>query len=92
MNRAFRPEPEAAAELEDAVVWYDTQRPGLGLEFVQAVDVALERIARWPEIGRAGSRRPEGRARPQVPGHSLPVPHRIHGMGWSDPSAGLRPR
>ena len=52
MNRAFRPEPEASAELEDAVVWYDGQRAGLGLEFVQAVDVALERIARWPEIGR----------------------------------------
>ena len=45
MTRAFRPEHEASAELEDAVVWYDSQRPGLGLEFVQAVDATLERIA-----------------------------------------------
>ena len=52
MTRAFRPEPEASAELEDAAVWYDSQRPGLGLEFVQAVDAALDRIAQWPHIGR----------------------------------------
>ena len=52
MNRAFRSEPEASAELEDAIVWYDSQRAGLGLEFVQAVDAALERIAQWPHIGR----------------------------------------
>jgi plasmid stabilization system protein ParE len=52
MNRAFRPEPQASAELEDAAVWYNGQRPGLGVEFVDAVDAALEQIARWPQIGR----------------------------------------
>ena len=52
MKRVFRPEPEASAELEDAAVWYDNQRPGLGVEFADAVDAALERIARWPQIGR----------------------------------------
>ena len=41
MNPTFRPEPEASAELEDAAVWYDGQRPGLGVEFVEAVDAAL---------------------------------------------------
>ena len=45
MTRAFRPEPEASAELEDAAVWYNSQRPGLGFEFVQAVDAALVLIA-----------------------------------------------
>lgn len=52
MNPAFRPEPEASAELEDAAAWYESRRTGLGLEFVEAVDVALEQIARWPHIGR----------------------------------------
>ena len=53
MIGTFRQEPEASAELEDAALWYERQRPGLGLEFVQAVDAALERIAQWPQIGRA---------------------------------------
>ena len=52
MNRAFRFEPDASAELENAAVWYNGQRPGLGVEFLAAVDAALEQIARWPEIGR----------------------------------------
>jgi len=59
MTRAFRPEPEASAELEDAAVWYDGQRPGLGLEFVQAVDAALERIAQSPHIGQRVSGVPD---------------------------------
>ena len=32
MIGTFRPEPEASAELEDAALWYEGQRPGLGLE------------------------------------------------------------
>lgn len=52
MTDRFRPEPEASAELEDAALWYEGQRPGLGLELVQAVDLALEQIAGWPQIGR----------------------------------------
>jgi plasmid stabilization system protein ParE len=51
MNQRFRPEPEASAELEDAAVWYEQKRTGLGVEFVQAVDAALDQIARWPRIG-----------------------------------------
>jgi hypothetical protein len=34
VNAVFRPEPEASAELEDAAVWYNGQRLGLGVEFV----------------------------------------------------------
>jgi plasmid stabilization system protein ParE len=51
MTGTFRPEPEASAEIEDAVLWYEDQRSGLGLEFVQAIDLALEQIAAWPHIG-----------------------------------------
>jgi toxin ParE1/3/4 len=34
-------EPEAADELEGAAAWYESKRPGLGAEFVAAVDGAL---------------------------------------------------
>ena len=64
MTRTFRIEPEAAAELEAAAVWYDHQRPGLGAEFLEAVDAALDRIVRWPH------------AAPRVPGVSADVPAR----------------
>ena len=49
MTRRFRTEPEAAAELENAAVWYESQRAGLGLEFIAAVDATIERIGRWPQ-------------------------------------------
>ena len=49
MNRPFRNEPEASTELEQAALWYEEQRPGLGTEFLEAVDATLERIATWPQ-------------------------------------------
>ena len=64
MNRPFRLEPEASAELEEASVWYESQRPGLGIEFLEAVDAALDRIARWPQ------------AAPRVPVVAADVPAR----------------
>ena len=48
MNRPIRIEPEAAAELDEAGRWYDDKRPGLGTQFLEAIDVALSHIARWP--------------------------------------------
>ena len=69
MNRAFRPEPEASSELEDAAVWYNSQRPGLGLEFVQAVETTLDHIALWPQIGRRVPGVPA-----DVPVRRFPVP------------------
>ena len=55
MNRPIRIEPEAAVELDEASRWYDDKRPGLGMEFLEAIDTALSHIARWP---RAGARVP----------------------------------
>ena len=43
--------PEASAELEDAAQWYEERRPGLGLTFLAAVDIAVESLARWPRSG-----------------------------------------
>lgn len=52
MTRQVRVEPEASSELEDAAVWYETQRSGLGAEFLASVDMALERIVNWPHAAR----------------------------------------
>lgn len=51
MKRAFRTEPEASEELEEAANWYTDHRAGLGVEFIEAFDAALEQIGRWPEVG-----------------------------------------
>ena len=40
---------EARTELREARDWYETQSPGLGLEFGRAVDAALAAIRRHPE-------------------------------------------
>lgn len=39
----------ASAELDDAVVFYDAQRQGLGSQFATAVEASLARIALFPE-------------------------------------------
>ena len=82
MIHRFRPEPEASLELEDAAVWYNTQRSGLGLELVEAVDLALEQVARWPQIGR----RVVGVPR-DVPARQFPVnrfPYHVIYLEWQD--------
>ena len=70
MNRRFRIEPEASAELEEAAIWYEHQRPGLGVEFLEAIDTALEQIAKWPQAAQ----RVAGVA-PDVPSRKAPVPN-----------------
>jgi plasmid stabilization system protein ParE len=45
---AFR--PEASAELEDAVDWYESRGKGLGAEFLRAFEAAIARIDRHPEL------------------------------------------
>jgi plasmid stabilization system protein ParE len=41
--------PAAAADVEEAWLWYEAQREGLGDEFLQVVQDALESIAAFPE-------------------------------------------
>jgi len=43
--RDFRVEALAQDEFEDAAIWYENQRPALGLEFIAEVDRVLQRIA-----------------------------------------------
>ncbi len=40
--------PEAAAEVEEAFLWYETQSPGLGTEFMRSLDACLSHIKRFP--------------------------------------------
>lgn len=44
-------EPPAAAELRHAAAWYEEQSPGLGDRLLDAIEVALEQIRRFPEAG-----------------------------------------
>lgn len=46
MRLVFR--PEALQELVEARDWYDGRKPGLGLDFVSHIEVAVERITRSP--------------------------------------------
>jgi plasmid stabilization system protein ParE len=43
-------EPEAEVDLDEAYRWYESQRSGLGGEFIACVDAALERIREMPEL------------------------------------------
>ena len=40
--------PAAAADIDDAFLWYETQRPGLGHEFLSAADALIAAIAEHP--------------------------------------------
>jgi toxin ParE1/3/4 len=42
--------PEAALDISEAYVWYESHRMGLGEEFLSAVDASIERIRRQPAI------------------------------------------
>jgi plasmid stabilization system protein ParE len=42
---------EADAEVAEAARWYETHRASLGIEFLEAIDTAVVRIAENPRIG-----------------------------------------
>jgi plasmid stabilization system protein ParE len=46
MNYAFH--PEAEAELNEAIEWYETREPGLGLDFATEVHAAIQRALAFP--------------------------------------------
>jgi plasmid stabilization system protein ParE len=41
--------PAAAADIEDAYEWYESQRPGLGEQFLEALRVTRDRVLEHPE-------------------------------------------
>ncbi|MDA0841437.1 MAG: type II toxin-antitoxin system RelE/ParE family toxin [Planctomycetota bacterium] len=44
--------PEALSEAREVAVYYESNRDGLGREFLKAVDAAIERIEQFPEAWR----------------------------------------
>ena len=65
MKRLLFVEPEAEGEIDEASRWYDSHSPGLGADFLRAVDAVLAAIQDNPhqfqtiygEVRRAGLRR-----------------------------------
>ena len=51
MTRPLLTEPEAEQELEDAALWYEGQRPGLGRRFLGSVAATIDRVRRFPQAG-----------------------------------------
>lgn len=49
MSRAIVFRDPAAAEFDAAFDWYETQRPGLGVDFIAEVQAALNRILTAPD-------------------------------------------
>ncbi|HZS40810.1 MAG TPA: type II toxin-antitoxin system RelE/ParE family toxin [Polyangia bacterium] len=48
MSKRPRFDREAEEELLAAASWYDSQRPGLGVELLEAIDDAVARVAEAP--------------------------------------------
>ncbi len=40
--------PEASAEVDEAFLWYESQSPGLGTEFMRSLEACLSNIQRFP--------------------------------------------
>ncbi len=51
-NRPVLLDPRAEEDIDAAVQWYAQQRLELAVDFLDAVDAALEFIARFPEANR----------------------------------------
>jgi toxin ParE1/3/4 len=68
----IRTEPDASAELAQAANWYERQREGLGIEFLESIDAALELIARFPHAGSAVPDVPEELRVRRVPVQRFP--------------------
>jgi plasmid stabilization system protein ParE len=50
MNRRLTLQPEAEADLAAAFRWYESQRFGLGTEFMQCVEAVFDRIRETPQL------------------------------------------
>lgn len=51
MLAGFRVLADAERELDYVVEWYESERPGLGLEFLDAYDSTIEYALGFPEAG-----------------------------------------
>jgi toxin ParE1/3/4 len=52
MARELIVSSRADADLSEAFAWYESRVPGLGIDFVRRVDVALQLVQRSPQLFR----------------------------------------
>lgn len=50
MTRALTVRPEAEGDLAEGRDWYESQRQGLGVEFLDSVERVFDRIRTTPEL------------------------------------------
>jgi toxin ParE1/3/4 len=43
--------PAAEEDIDEAAVWYERKRSGLGREFLVSVNATIEKIQQWPDLG-----------------------------------------
>jgi len=48
MTRRLQIRPEAEADLAEAFQWYERERPGLGAEFIEAIEAVVQSIESSP--------------------------------------------
>ena len=63
MSRRFNLTPDANHDIDEAVAWYDGQKPDLGGRFVRALRRRFDDILRNPEFFRPVGRRSIRKAR-----------------------------
>ena len=51
--------PDAQAEVDAVIAWYEQERAGLGLEFLAEVDRAIDRVVQRPVAWRVYAGMPE---------------------------------
>jgi plasmid stabilization system protein ParE len=53
MDRAFVVAPQAVADIEQAIHWYESKRPGLGNLFLISIESTLVRVRWYPHMHEA---------------------------------------
>lgn len=77
MSRTVRLATGAVPELDEAARRYDSQRRGLGDEFLEAVEEALASLRDWSSIGTPVETGGHGFRRMQVDGFPYHLPYRL---------------
>jgi len=80
--------PAAAADIDEAFLWYEGLRPGLGLEFLAAAQRLIDAVAQHPlryPVIRRNTRRALLRRFPYA------VYFRVYGLCRGEFIAGVRP-
>jgi len=79
VSPAVRFVPAARDELREAAAWYEERRSGLGDQFVDAVEAALDLIVDWSAAGTAAEVSAYGVRRMSVLGFPYHLPYRLVG-------------